>query len=401
MTGVRVPADCGDPPAGWKWRPLSSLARLETGHTPSRRVPEWWGGDIPWLALPDIRELDGRVALKTLETTNALGLANSSARLLPKDTVCLSRTASVGFVTVLGVPMATSQDFVNWVCGPDLDPWFLANALIASRDYLRQLASGAIHKTIYMPEVESFVICTPRTVAEQRRVVAALNDRRAALTCATEVAEREDEEIDLLDRTIRESLLSGGEEVGLADVVRIDANLVDPTKPEYRNLPHINGENIETETGRLGPYQTAAEDKVFSQKFKFDRGDVLYSKLRPYLRKAVIAPSTGLCSADMYPLKVSENRLLPEFLLLELLSDRFSQYAVEESARSRMPKLNREALFDWKMKLPSLSDQKIIVSKAKLSTAALESLRDRSRALTAELSKLEPALLRAAFSGAL
>ena len=66
-----------------------------------------------------------------------------------------------------------------------------------------------------------------------------------------------------------------------------------------------------------------------------------------------------------------------------------------------MPKLNREALFDWKMKLPSLSDQKIIVSKAKLSTAALESLRDRSRALTAELSKLEPALLRAAFSGAL
>ena len=103
MTGVRVPADCGDPPAGWKWRPLSSLARLETGHTPSRRVPEWWGGDIPWLALPDIRELDGRVALKTLETTNALGLANSSARLLPKDTVCLSRTASVGFVTVLGV----------------------------------------------------------------------------------------------------------------------------------------------------------------------------------------------------------------------------------------------------------------------------------------------------------
>jgi len=135
MTGVRVPADCGQPPAGWSWRPLASLARLETGHTPSRRVPEWWGGDVPWLALPDIRELDGRVAYRTLETTNALGLANSSARLLPKDTVCLSRTASVGFVTVLGTPMATSQDFVNWVCGPDLDPWFLANALISSRDY--------------------------------------------------------------------------------------------------------------------------------------------------------------------------------------------------------------------------------------------------------------------------
>lgn len=39
-------------PAGWKWRLLTDLARLESGHTPSRRHPEWWGGDISWLALP-------------------------------------------------------------------------------------------------------------------------------------------------------------------------------------------------------------------------------------------------------------------------------------------------------------------------------------------------------------
>jgi type I restriction enzyme S subunit len=209
MTGVRVPADCGQPPAGWSWRPLASLARLETGHTPSRRVPEWWGGDVPWLALPDIRELDGRVAYRTLETTNALGLANSSARLLPKDTVCLSRTASVGFVTVLGTPMATSQDFVNWVCGPDLDPWFLANALISSRDYLRWLASGAIHKTIYMPQVESFEVCAPRTVAEQRRIVAGLNERRAALQGARAAAEAQLEELSNLESAIVRAAFSG------------------------------------------------------------------------------------------------------------------------------------------------------------------------------------------------
>ena len=176
---------------------------------------------------------------------------------------------------------------------------------------------------------------------------------------------------------------------------------MDPAEPQYRDLPHINGENIEAETGRLGRYQTAADDKVFSQKFKFDKGDVLYSKLRPYLRKAAIAPSDGLCSADMYPLKVSKDRLLPEFLLLELLSDRFSKYAIEEFARSRMPKLNREALFAWKMTLPSTEEQKSIVSKARRSTAALELLRDRTSAQMARLNTLEPALLRAAFSGAL
>jgi hypothetical protein len=61
-----------------------------------------------------------KVAQDTLESTNEQGIANSSARLLPEGTVVLSRTASVGFVTIMGRPMATSQDFVNWVCGPEL-----------------------------------------------------------------------------------------------------------------------------------------------------------------------------------------------------------------------------------------------------------------------------------------
>jgi hypothetical protein len=74
-----------------------SLARLESGHAPRRRVPERRGGEIPCLALPDIRELDGRIAMKTLETTNPPGPADSSARAPPKVTVRLSRAASVGF----------------------------------------------------------------------------------------------------------------------------------------------------------------------------------------------------------------------------------------------------------------------------------------------------------------
>ncbi|WP_417745002.1 restriction endonuclease subunit S [Rosistilla oblonga] len=95
-------------PIGWSWRKLNKIAKLESGHTPSRSRPDWWGGDVPWLALPDIRKLDGQYVDDTIEHTNAEGLANSSARLLPKGTVCLSRTASVGYVTILNRPMATS-----------------------------------------------------------------------------------------------------------------------------------------------------------------------------------------------------------------------------------------------------------------------------------------------------
>jgi restriction endonuclease S subunit len=160
--------------------PLRSLARLESGHTPSRRHPEWWGGDVPWLALPDIRKLHGKVAHQTAETTNAAGLANSSARLLPAGAVCVSRTASIGFVTMLGRPMATSQDFCNWICDPGrLDPEFLMYAFMASQDQLRELGSGAVHKTIYMPTIESFHLHAP-ALDEQRRIARALREQLAA-----------------------------------------------------------------------------------------------------------------------------------------------------------------------------------------------------------------------------
>jgi type I restriction enzyme S subunit len=160
-------------PEGWKWVQLTKLARLESGHTPSRYRPEWWGGDIPWIALPDIRALDGKVAYETSEYTNEAGIANSSARVLPVGTVVLSRTASVGFVTIMGRPMATSQDFVNWVCGDELDPHFLALLLRASRDFILSVASGAVHKTVYVPTVKSFYVCIPG-LNEQQRIAESL-----------------------------------------------------------------------------------------------------------------------------------------------------------------------------------------------------------------------------------
>ncbi len=170
---------------GWHVHRLPDLARIESGHTPSRRHPEWWGGKIPWLALPDIRKLHGKFAYETTEYTNDAGIANSSARMLPVGTVCVSRTASIGFVTILGKPMATSQDFCNWICDPDkLDPEFLMYAFMASREALLELGSGAVHKTIYMPTIQSFHVCAPDS-SEQRRIARTLRERLAAAESLT------------------------------------------------------------------------------------------------------------------------------------------------------------------------------------------------------------------------
>lgn len=166
-------------PPGWKWTALTDVARLETGHTPSRQHPEWWGGDVPWIGIRDATGNHGRKIYETAQYTNELGIANSSARILPANTVCLSRTASVGYVVVMGVPMATSQDFVNWVCGPNLDWRYLKYVLLSETESLKRFSYGTTHQTIYFPEVKAFHVCLP-PIEEQRRIadiLSALDDK--------------------------------------------------------------------------------------------------------------------------------------------------------------------------------------------------------------------------------
>lgn len=203
VLGVGMPSTPA--PAGWRWVRLSEVARLESGHTPSRRHPEYWSGDIPWISIHDAKRHHGAVIHDTIERTNELGIQNSSARVLPVNTVCLSRTASVGYVVVMGCPMATSQDFVNWVCSSQLDHNFLKYLLVAEGDNLLRFARGAVHQTIYFPEVKAFCIALP-PISEQRRIVRLLD---AALEGIALARERTLEKVNILD-AMRQSFLSSG-----------------------------------------------------------------------------------------------------------------------------------------------------------------------------------------------
>lgn len=158
-------------PPGWVRTRLLDVARLESGHTPSRRHPEYWDGDVPWVGIKDARIHHARRIAQTLQRVTEEGLANSAARWLPADTVCLSRTASVGYVTILDRPMATSQDFVNWVCSDALDPEFLMRLFQAEERALKErFGKGSTHTTIYFPEVKAFHVSLP-PLNEQRRIV--------------------------------------------------------------------------------------------------------------------------------------------------------------------------------------------------------------------------------------
>lgn len=136
-------------------------------------------------------------------------------------------------------------------------------------------------------------------------------------------------------------------------------NLVRPE--EYADYIHIAPDNIEKATGTLFECHTVQQDKVVSPNHLFYKGQIIYSKIRPLLRKAVIAPFDGLCSADMYPLNTAINR---KYLLRYMLSDAFNlQVATAMSSRVKMPKINQDELSKILIPIPPMQEQERIVSK--------------------------------------
>lgn len=183
----------GEVPAHWTVGKIQSFARRESGHTPSRQHPEYWENcTIPWFSLADVWQIrDGRQkhVFVTSEKVSELGIANSSARILPAGTVILSRTASVGYSAIMGCDMATTQDFVNWVCGPALNPEFLLYVLRGMRSEFDRLMMGSTHQTIYMPDVAKLMMALP-PLDEQAKIVAYLDRATGQIDALRDDADR-------------------------------------------------------------------------------------------------------------------------------------------------------------------------------------------------------------------
>ncbi len=178
----------------------------------------------------------------------------------------------------------------------------------------------------------------------------------------------------------------------LGRVVEIASGQVDPTKSPYSDLPHIGGENIESHTGTIRDVKTAKELQLKSGKYAFDENDVLYSKIRPALNKVAAPDFKGICSADIYPIRPANRDLRRDYLFYLLLSDAFLKHAKKHSDRSKIPKVNRDALLECTVSIPRSAEQQHIADcLTALNTlitaqaAKIETLKQHKRGLMQQL----------------
>jgi type I restriction enzyme S subunit len=241
---------------------------------------------------------------------------------------------------------------------------------------------------------------------EQRRIVAILDAAFEAIATAKANTEKNLQNARQVFDTFMQSLFSehgpDWTERSLQDVCEIASKLVDPREPEYLDLPHIGGGNIESRSGALVEIKTAREEQLISGKYLFSENDVLYSKIRPYLMKVVRPSFSGLCSADIYPLAPRPGGVDRDYLYHLLLTPSFTEYAIKGSARAGMPKVNREHLFAYRFWMPSSVDEQARLAARLDSVAAkADRLAESCNSKIAALDELKKSLLHQAFTGTL
>ena len=92
----------------------SELFQIESGGTPKSKVSEYWDGGVPWATLADLPPTDLISEINTTERTiSEAGLAKSSAKMIPENSVIVSTRATIGRIGINRIPLATNQGFKN------------------------------------------------------------------------------------------------------------------------------------------------------------------------------------------------------------------------------------------------------------------------------------------------
>ena len=159
-------------------------------------------------------------------------------------------------------------------------------------------------------------------------------------------------------------------------------------------------EDIEKNTGKILYYATKKERNAVSTKHRFFQGQLLYSKLRPYLNKVVIAPKDGYCTSEILPLKLYGN-ISPQYIQIFLMSPTFLAHVNMLSYGVKMPRLGTDDGKQVLIALPPLNEQHSIVERYMEAIPFVEKLESTCNDFSTQIGLVKSKILDLAIHGKL
>lgn len=173
-------------PENWVWVRLGGITQVIGGGTPSTSKKEYYdGGTISWLSPVDLSNYNDIYISRGNKMITLEGWNNSSAKLLPKDTVCLTSRAPIGYVAIAENELSTNQGFKSFLPSPTYLARFLYWYLKGNKELLESKASGTTFLELSASKAATIEFPLP-PLSEQQRIVERIEELFAKLDEAKE-----------------------------------------------------------------------------------------------------------------------------------------------------------------------------------------------------------------------
>ncbi len=148
-------------PEGWEKKKILDVCETIGGGTPSTKVPDYWDGDITWVVPSDVTKNDCLVLLDSERKISERGLKQSSAKLVPPNTILMTSRASVGFFALMEREVCTNQGFINVIPNNNDLRFYLMFNFISRVDEIRSNAKGTTYPEISKSRFRTMEIVLP------------------------------------------------------------------------------------------------------------------------------------------------------------------------------------------------------------------------------------------------
>lgn len=397
----------------WEVKRLGDICNIFSGGTPNSKKDNYWNGSIPFVTLVDTKN---KYVYSTTRNITDEGLKNSSAILLPIDTVLLSTRATIGEVSIAKTPLCTNQGYKNFVCNKEiLLPEFLYYGLILLKDYLLSLCKGAVYAEISKQGVSELKLPIP-SLLEQQRIVKILDTAFAKIDTIKHNAERNLQNAKELFQAGLKDIINVQNTVlyklGNDDLLQIidgDRGVNYPKSDDFNDEGYclfLNTKNVRPDGFNFESTMFISEKKDKElRKGRLERHDLVmttrgtignlgvYSQTIPYNNIRI--------NSGMLIFRPNLKIVTTEFLFWLFYSPLLKEQIKKHTTGAAQPQLPIKTLVNFIVPIPSLPVQNKIVTKLDTLSEKCKELENNYRQTITDCDEMKKSILAKTFNGEL
>ena len=369
-----------------EWKTLGEICKkIYSGGTPNTSKPEYWeNGTIPWMSSG---EVNLGIIYQTEKFITELGLKNSSAKFVPKNSIVIALAGqgkTRGKVARIKIDLTTNQSLASLTFDEKLvNSDYVYHFLESQYENLRQISSGNGNRGgLNLQMISSYQIPIPPldVQAEIVRILDAFTAVTAELTAELNMREKQ-------YQYYRDKLLSFSEAGIETDSNRqqqtaLCEGLANNVKQNHQIIWKSLGEVAEYSKSRisfdkLNEKNYIGVDNLLQNRMgktnssylptsgnltAYFENDILIGNIRPYLKKIWQANQIGGTNGDVLVIHLKDKNILPRYLYQILADDKFFDFNMQNAKGAKMPRGNKEAILKYSFPVPPLDEQKRIVN---------------------------------------